>query len=257
MKEKLIFFDIDGTIIDHFKKEIPQSTITALKLLQANNHQIAVASGKDPIFIENLFSDIKLATYVALNGNYVVLNNKIIYKNYLTGATVKKFVQYCLKNQLAFVVIDEQGIKTLYHNDERIKKYYQDFTLGYPKIIDNIDDYDKYLQMTIMIKEDEEKIIADFPELTFVRMSDYGMNVIPNGGMKEKGIKKILAASNYTSDDLVVFGDGLNDISMFKLAKTSVAMGNAYQQLKDCATLVTDHISENGVYNACKKLELF
>lgn len=257
MKEKLIFFDIDGTIIDHFKKEIPESTIKALKLLQKNNHKVAIASGKGPEFIKNLFDDIEIDTFVALNGNYVVYNNEIIYENYIDGNEVKQFTDYCLENNLAFVVSDVECTKTLYQNDERIRDYYAQFSLGYPKVINKIVDYNKYLQMSIMIKEEQETpIINQFDNLTFVRMSPLGMNIVPVGGLKEKGIEKILESTDFSSDDVIVFGDGLNDIGMFKLANTSVAMGNAYQELKNQATMVTDHISENGIYNACRKLNL-
>ncbi|MDF9867640.1 Cof subfamily protein (haloacid dehalogenase superfamily) [Bacilli bacterium PM5-3] len=254
---KIIFFDIDGTIIDHFKKEIPKSTILALKMLQDNNHTIAIASGKGPKFIETFIPDISFNTYVALNGNYAVYKNKVISKNYLDEKSVKSFCEYCLTNDLAFVLSDENGTKTLYKNDLRIKKYYDGFSLGYPEVIEKVNDYGSFFQMSIMIENDNEKNIQEiFPEFTFVRMSKYGMNVVSNNGLKEKGIKKILEYTKYTSNDLVVFGDGLNDIGMFKLAKTSVAMGNADDKLKENATYITNHISNDGIYNACKKLNL-
>jgi len=260
MKQKLIFFDIDGTIIDHYKKEIPQSTITALKELKNNNHIVAIATGKGPNFIINLFDDIEIDTFIGLNGNYVVYDNEVLYRNYLAGENVKKFTQYCLTNQIAFALAAEEGTKTLYKDDCRIKQYYENFSIGYPKVIDEIDNYNSFLQMTVMLKECQienvENIRKEFPEFTFVRMSPYGMNVVGHGGLKEKGIQKILNHTTYTSNDLIVFGDGLNDIGMFKLAPISVAMGNAEQHLKDNATHVTDHISNDGIYKACKELNL-
>ncbi|MDL2211636.1 Cof-type HAD-IIB family hydrolase [Erysipelotrichaceae bacterium OttesenSCG-928-M19] len=258
MKDKLIFFDIDGTIIDHYKKEIPRTTITALKRLQANNHKIVIASGKGPVFIENLFNEIKIDTYIALNGNYVVYNNKVIYKEYLPENEVKAFCDYCLNNNIAFVVSDEYSTKTLYKNDARVQEYYDEFTTPYPKVINEINDYSIYMQMSVMIaQEDEKHLISLFPKLTFVRMSEFGMNVIPKNGMKEKGVIQILEHSHYQKEDTIAFGDGLNDISMFKLVNTSVAMGNANQKTKDNATLITDHISNDGLYKVCKKLNLF
>ena len=257
MKKKLILFDIDGTIIDHFKKEIPKKTIQALKELKLNNHKVAIATGKGPTFIKELFDDIEIDTFVALNGNYVVYNNEVIYKKYLDGASLKRFCEFCLANDLAFVVSDEGGTKTLYDDDERIREYYANFSLGYPEVITEITDYNSYFQMTIMVKDFEEaKVVPFFAEFIFVRMAIYGMNVVGNDGLKEIGIQKLLDHTHYTSDDLVVFGDGLNDIGMFRLAKTSIAMGNANPKLKDEATHITEHISDAGLYKACKKLEL-
>ena len=54
-----------------------------------------------------------------------------------------------------------------------------------------------------------------------------------------------------------MFGDGLNDMSMFIDDWTSVAMGNAVPELKAKADLVTTAVDEDGIYNACLVLDLF
>ena len=41
---------------------------------------------------------------------------------------------------------------------------------------------------------------------------------------------------------------------MFDPQWTSVAMGNACQELKDIATIVTDASVDDGIYNICKKM---
>jgi hydroxymethylpyrimidine pyrophosphatase-like HAD family hydrolase len=57
--------------------------------------------------------------------------------------------------------------------------------------------------------------------------------------------------------DVVVFGDGKNDLSMFVPEWTSVAMGNAVLELKERATLVTANVDDDGIYKACEQLGLF
>ena len=44
---------------------------------------------------------------------------------------------------------------------------------------------------------------------------------------------------------------------MFIPEWTSVAMGNAVPELKERATLVTDDVDHDGIYNACERLGLF
>ena len=51
--------------------------------------------------------------------------------------------------------------------------------------------------------------------------------------------------------DVVVFGDGKNDIVMFDKRWTSIAMGNAYPPLKELANYVTDSNVNDGIYKAC------
>ena len=56
--------------------------------------------------------------------------------------------------------------------------------------------------------------------------------------------------------DAFCFGDSLNDIEMIQVAGTGVAMGNAIPQLKAAADLVTDPVSEDGLWKAFLQLGL-
>ena len=53
-------------------------------------------------------------------------------------------------------------------------------------------------------------------------------------------------------EDVVVFGDGTNDIPMFTQPWTSIAMGNAHESLKRYADYVTAPSYENGIAKACR-----
>ncbi|WP_423362997.1 Cof-type HAD-IIB family hydrolase [Mycoplasma sp. P36-A1] len=258
MKRKICLFDIDGTLLDHFNGGIlPKSAHLALTMLRQNNHIIGIASGKGPVYIENFIPDIKFDTYIALNGNYVMLEGKLIYKDVFDKDLAAKFVNFCIEKDIPFSVGDIDGTKTLWENNQSILNYYNGFNMDYPRLVESIDNLDDIMQMTICItKEREKEILPFFPEMIFARMNLYGLNVNPGGGLKEKGIKALLDNSDYTADDLVVFGDGLNDIGMFDLANTSVALGNADPLLKKHATYITDFVNEQGIYNACFHLGL-
>ncbi|WDC84245.1 HAD hydrolase family protein [Caloramator sp. mosi_1] len=52
---------------------------------------------------------------------------------------------------------------------------------------------------------------------------------------------------NIGLDDVIAFGDNFNDISMFKKAGISVAMGNAEGEIKRICRFVTLTNSEDGV----------
>jgi len=54
---------------------------------------------------------------------------------------------------------------------------------------------------------------------------------------KKKAAEKLKVYTK--TDKIICFGDNINDISMFKIADYSVAMGNAYQKLKQIACDVT------------------
>ena len=54
----------------------------------------------------------------------------------------------------------------------------------------------------------------------------------------------------------IAFGDGFNDIELFKSCRTSVAMDTAPEELKEYATIVTNPNVENKIYWALKQLEI-
>jgi Cof subfamily protein (haloacid dehalogenase superfamily) len=258
MNKKLIFFDIDNTLIDHFNGGIvPKSTIDALFKLRANNHIVGIATGKGPQYIKRFLPEFAFNTFVSLNGNYVVLEDELIFSDSFESEEIKKFIDYCIINDYPLMCGDLDGTKTIWKDNEKIKNYYNYFNASYPKIIEDYLSLGSIHQMSVMVNPLEEaKVIKDFPNFTYARMNDYGINVNPPGGGKEKGLKEILAKTSYTIDDLVVFGDGLNDTGMFKLAQTSVALGNAADDLKTLASYISTPVYDDGVYKACLELDL-
>ena len=57
-------------------------------------------------------------------------------------------------------------------------------------------------------------------------------------------------------EDVIFFGDGKNDISMFEKIPYSIAMGNAIEPLKQMAYFVTKGVQEDGIEYACRYLGL-
>ena len=84
------------------------------------------------------------------------------------------------------------------------------------------------------------------PEYFFVEPTD-----------KAAGIRRMMDYYHADYRDAIVFGDGLNDMSMFIDEWTTVAMGNAVPELKARADLITTDVDKDGIWNACVKLGLF
>lgn len=57
---------------------------------------------------------------------------------------------------------------------------------------------------------------------------------------------------NAPIEDVVVFGDGYNDVSMFLPQWNSIAMGNAREVLKQRADYVTTNCDDDGIQKACE-----
>lgn len=71
MNKKIIFFDIDGTLLDHEKK-VPATTKESIQELKEAGHIVAIATGRAPYHFEELREELGIHSYVCLNGQYVV-----------------------------------------------------------------------------------------------------------------------------------------------------------------------------------------
>ena len=59
---------------------------------------------------------------------------------------------------------------------------------------------------------------------------------------KGEGLKVILDKMGITESDLLVVGDAPNDISMFELANWSVAVGGAFEEIKQLADVESPYM---------------
>ena len=115
-------------------------------------------------------------------------------------------------------------------------------------------DYDKITQFWLFVENDViDKIKNEFPQLSFLKWGKYGADVILSNTGKGDGIKKVIEIMNYDFNNTYAFGDGENDVSMFKAVKYSIAMGNGCDYAKDNATYITDRIENDGLANAINK----
>ena len=64
------------------------------------------------------------------------------------------------------------------------------------------------------------------------------------------GIEKVLAHYGIDRSETMAFGDGENDVDMFRVVGTAVCMGNGCQEAKDAADYVTDDIDNDGIWKA-------
>ena len=116
-------------------------------------------------------------------------------------------------------------------------------------------DYPEIYKVNVACYEPDERRLKTLPALPWCRYQKEYIFVEPAD--KAYGIRQILAHEGGAPADVVVFGDGINDLSMFTGEWTGVAMGNAAPELKAVADLVTAPAGEDGIFRACEQLGLF
>ncbi len=257
--KKLLFFDIDGTLLDEEKNTIPRSTIDAINTAKEKGHKIFINTGRPRVAIEPNIIELNADGYICGCGTYVEFENEVLFHNQLTNNQCKDIVS--IVNSLNYEAIYE-GRYALYFSESKTHPLldicYEKFTsLHMPVFRDDRDDiiFDKFV---ILHPKDTnitkvEKLIPGFDFID--RASDF-KEIVPTGHSKATGIQFIVDYFNHDLNDCYVFGDSNNDRPMLEYVKHSVVMGNASDDLKKDAYFVTKHIDDDGIYHALKELQL-
>jgi len=111
-----------------------------------------------------------------------------------------------------------------------------------------------YMGEEMLLQALEQNIRAIFgDELKYILapeayMGCYFLTILHKDADKSHGIKSVSEAVGFDLSRLTVFGDNFNDIGMFDLADTSVAVANAQEGVKEKADVVLSHTNdEDGV----------
>jgi Cof subfamily protein (haloacid dehalogenase superfamily) len=253
---KIVFFDIDGTLLDHDKK-LPSSTKEAILHLQDAGVHVAIATGRAPFMFADLREELGIDSYVSFNGQYVVFEGEAIYQNPLDEKMLERLLEHSHKNGHPLVFMDEKMMKASMENHPYIHSSMGSLKFSHP-------DYDPnyykgrpiYQALLFCKQEEEQEYISAYDMFHFVRWHEVSTDVIPFGGSKAEGIKRMVKRMGISIHDVIAFGDGLNDVDMIQYVGTGIAMGNAKEEVKKAANLVTRSVDEDGIAYGLKLVGL-
>ncbi|KRG16020.1 hypothetical protein ACA30_03910 [Virgibacillus soli] len=252
---KIVFFDIDGTLLDE-NKELPQSTKEAIVSLQEKGVYTALATGRAPFMVEPLLKELGMESYVSFNGQFVMFNGDVIYENPLDPKDLSKLESEARKKGHPIVYMSRSTLKANVDYDQRIEESLGTLHLAHPQFHTDFYWETTIYQALLFVNKQEEAYTEDFTEFDFIRWHENSVDVIPKGGSKAKGIQKLIEKLGFEMEDVYAFGDGLNDIEMLKTVGTGVAMGNALDKVKEVADVVTTNVNQDGIANGLKKVGL-
>ena len=104
----------------------------------------------------------------------------------------------------------------------------------------------------IPLEAEAKELLGD--RIDAFRSSDFFLELVPKGIDKGAALGRLLELLGLTPEALIAMGDNYNDLGMLRLAGTSVAMGNAPEDIKAVASYVTRTNNEDGVAYALEEL---
>lgn len=258
MKKKLIVTDIDGTLVND-QKEIMPETKHELKRLIAQGHRVVLCSGRS---INGLKDYLMTLGLWAMPDEYAITFNG---GNVFDLATMKSIDAHYLSADQAIEA--DQLAKQLRVGDTLVaasQKSYAVSSQMNAQALEDIrdsqlvpvetDNYDflegENIQKCLWTDEPDrittvaKQIPAKyFDEFQIVRSGPIFLEFLPQDSSKGNAVQRLAQRLNVDLKDVIVFGDEENDLSMFKVAGTAVAMRNARDEIKEYADqiTVTDH----------------
>lgn len=255
--KKILSFDLDMTLVDDRTNTIPQSALDAIHKVR-NQYQIVIATGRDLTLAANQFvlEQVQPDAWVHNNGTQVHINGECIFYRLFDKALMKKLLEFALEQKICVCgIIDNIQYCTSKKQLEPILHVLTgsgDPVWGEPMELLNLPVQTLGLAGT---DEDAEIMRKAFPELKFTSViPGIWCDIMEPEVSKVLGMQKVIDHYGCTMEDVIAFGDSMNDYELLSVAGYSVAMGNAAEELKKIADMVTDDVDKDGIAKALEKL---
>ncbi|AYC29100.1 Cof-type HAD-IIB family hydrolase [Paenisporosarcina cavernae] len=254
--KKYLFFDIDGTLYNS-KKQLSEKTIHSIQKAKEKGSEIFIATGRAPFMIRPVLEKLQIDSYVCFNGQYVVYKNDVFHTEAISNEKLQALQLFASNRQHPIVVMNEEKMIANKENHPFIDQAISSLHFPYPEVDNAIIGQNDIYQALVFCQEgEEEEYKRSFPHLKFVRWHDYSVDVLPGGGSKANAIEALREKLGVNVEDIIAFGDGLNDVEMIKAAGIGVVMGNGHRETIAVADHVTGHVDEEGLTEAMEKLGL-
>lgn len=254
--QKIMFFDIDGTLIPEVPDaKIPESTIRAVELARKAGNLLYVNTGRPAVNVDENVRCLGFDGYVYGCGTMAVCGDKELYYETVPKELCRRTVE---------LLRECNGVPMF----ERRDTVAFDFTMRSMPMIKNIrSEFAAQGKNVDLCTEDEDfsfdKFIYCYDENTdnerlkrelekdyyWIYRGGEFAEIVPKPCSKASGIKRVLEYHGLDKSRAYAIGDSLNDLPMFSAVGTGIAMGNGTDLIPH-ADYVTDDIMADGIYKA-------
>lgn len=266
---KLVAIDVDDTLLNS-QGRLLKSTIEVIKKAVERDIKIVLCSGRPLAGVKHFLNELGLTQnnqyVITFNGAVIeTVTGKILQKSGIDRVTYEKIDQYSKEHGVDYNIVDENStIITSNLNVNRITVV-QAWENSAGVLIRKPDELPKDDQVIKAVFGDEkdklDQVEADVvktfgKENYVVRAADNFLEIMHPAVNKGAALKFLAKELELDTAEVMAIGDERNDIPMFKVAGTSVVMGNGSAEAKKYADYVTSTNDESGIMKAFDKYVL-
>ena len=247
-----VFIDFDGTLYDNKTRTIPLSTIETLRKYE-NKYDLFLATGRTKFILGPLKPYLKhFKGMVLMNGDYVVYEDKVLRSESFNKEDLNALIKGCIEEDVVLALTTPDACyvsatsdlidRVLDGSDEGSihdkKGYEYDLTLPYG------------MAWVLADRANLDRMAEKTPNVDVVPWGAYGGDALIKNHSKADGIKAMLEHLKYQEENTFAIGNGDNDLEMFGLVKTAIAMGNSSEKALQAADYITDDLHNDGFKKA-------
>lgn len=279
MGKNIIFFDVDGTLVDvrPSQEYIPESTVKAVQATRAKGNLCFLCTGRSKAEIYGHITEVGFDGIIGAGGGFVEIGDKMLYHKKVSQSAINHVVDYFETNNFDYYIESNGGLYASKHliprlerimygdleNDPEARKlkatapshFISSLKEGYDlhrSDVNKICFLEKDGVPFEMIKQEFEQEFNVIHCTVPTFGDDSGELSVP-GVNKASAIEALINELGIPKENTYAFGDGLNDADMLEYCQYGIAVGNAKEKLKEIADEVTDDIKDDGIYNSMKK----
>lgn len=253
---KAAFFDMDGTLKAYDAPVMSEGVRRDLAELRRRGIRTFLATGRGKHDLEffHMLCGVEFDGYVTFNGN-CCYDRDGIYRNVcVPKEDVEAACRVLREHPEIHAVMQCDDGNYINWIDDWTREFLHFFTPeGYPVREPEAAVGRKVYQVVPFIRSGmEELFLPHMPGCIATRWHEEATDLIPKGNGKADGIRATLERYGILPEEAIAFGDGENDIPMFRICGIGVAMGNAKQMVKDAADHITLSVQEDGICAALR-----
>lgn len=266
---KLIALDIDGTVLRE-DKSLSNGVKEAIAKAAAKGIKVVITTGRPIKGISKILNQLNLRS----EGDYAIgYNGGVIQKTHNEEVTSQILMPedsfellYRLSLDLNVHIQALTSKEVITPNKDIshytvIEAYISEIPLFYktPEEIMEIKKFNKI--MLVDHPEVLEEAIKNLPDWIYekfnvVKSTPYFLEILPKEVSKGEGLKMLADSLGIKQEEIIAVGDADNDLDMIKYAGLGVAMGNAFENVKEIADYITKSNEEDGVAHVINKFIL-
>ena len=258
---KLIASDMDGTLLDE-NSQVPEETYELIRSLRDKGIHFAASSGRRYDTLCEFFEPVvDQMDFVASNGAQVFVDGEMVDREVYSHAALKRLEDTIhLFDCLHLVLFDRT--RSFLYDDYDVYEREIDKDLPYAMRVYEAPGPEVNI-LKVSIYCDKAEHIMDMAyalgrelgdEFIFAPSGQKWIDCMQKSVSKATGIQQIMRAHGIQKDEVMAFGDAMNDYEILRYVKHSRAMGNGRYAIKQIAEKTIGTNEEHAVQKAMKEL---